>query len=618
VLVGIIDFSFPLLSQTLPAANTLNMAILLALAIAVASLLLGTDAALLKESHVVPPGWTNIGFPHPLLPLTLNIGLEPGDFASLEQHLHQVSDPSHPRYGQHLSQQDVHDLLRPTHNTTDLVTDWLAANNVEYQVNAAQDWITLSLPVSEIEHLLETKYSVFQHDDGTRLVRTTSWSLPRHLHDHITTIQPTTAFLRATPRGSMLMDVPFEADILQAIDAADAANLTTIRGACNFAGMTPKCLRTLYNTISYTPQATKNNSIAFNNFLGQVSNRSDARIFLQNFRPEAVNSAFGITEVSVNGGLVDNTDNFTTGNEGNLDLQTILGLVYPTPVSLYSTAGQPPFQPDLFTPNNTNEPYLTWLLFLRDQDQDTIPKVISTSYGDNEQTVPASYAKVVCNQFAALGAQGISLFFSSGDFGVGSNDTCVSNDGKNTPAFMPAFPASCPYVTTVGGTMGYPEVVAVDATIGFSAGAGFSNYFPRPDWQSVAVDRYLDRIGDQFKGLYNASGRAYPDLSAQAYRYIIWIDGIPHTLDGTSCSAPTVASVFTLVNDALIAKGKPPMGWLNPWLYQKGFEAFTDVVNGSALGCNGPGFSASAGWDAASGFGTPDFEKILDVLAVGP
>ena len=379
--------------------------------------------------------------------------------------------------------------------------------------------------------------------------------------------------------------------------------------------MTSKCLRTLYNTVNYKPQSAHNNSIAFNNFLGQVSNRTDARTFLQYFRPDAVDGAFLTTQISINGGPVDD-GKVGSGAEGNLDLETILGLVYPTPVTLYTTGGSPPYIADKFTPTNSNEPYLTWLLFLQDQDISTIPRVISTSYGDDEQTVPQSYAKTVCNQFAALGAQGISLFFSSGDFGVGDNATCVTNDGTDRFAFMPSFPASCPYVTAVGGTMNYPEVVAFDNSNGFVAGSGFSNYFPRPQWQNSTVTKYLGSIGDQFKGLYNASGRAYPDLAAQAYRYITWINGTVHTLDGTSCSAPTVASIFSLVNDALIAEDRPPMGWLNPWLYQKGFRAFTDVVNGSTRGCNGAGFSASPGWDAASGFGTPDFEKILEVLDV--
>lgn len=72
-----------------------------------------------------------------------------------------------------------------------------------------------------------------------------------------------------------------------------------------------------------------------------------------------------------------------------------------------------------------------------------------------------------------------------------------------------------------------------------------------------------------------------------------------------SASAPIVASVIALLNDALIAAGKPVLGFLNPWLYSKGFAGFNDVFHGSARGCDVVGFPAGKGWDAAAGFGTP-------------
>jgi tripeptidyl-peptidase-1 len=473
--------------------------------------------------------------------------------------------------------------------------------------------MTVTLPVAQVERLLDTKYSVYQHQDGTKLVRTTGWSLPRSLHDHVTTIQPTTAFLRANPKGESVLTVPADVDVTKL--TAAASNSTSLNSVCNFGAMTTKCLSALYNTVNYTPQVPGENKIGFTNYLGQVSSRSDAKLYLENFRPEAVNSSSAITQVSIANGPVDNST-AGAGTEGDLDLQTILGLVYPTPVTLFSTGGSPPFDPDTLSGSNTNEPYLTWVLWMLEQNTTSLPKVISTSYGDDEQTVPESYAVNVCNQFAALGAQGISLFFSSGDNGVGANDSCISNQDDNATTFLPAFPASCPYVTTVGGTANSPEVVAYDSRNGYASGSGFSNYFGRPAYQNTVVEKYLASIGDQFDGLYNCEGRAYPDLAAQSYRFLVFVNASVHSVDGTSCAAPTVASIFALVNDALAAKGKPPMGWLNPWLYRTGHTAFTDVVNGSSIGCDGPGFGAAEGWDVASGFGTPDFEKILDVLGI--
>lgn len=74
-----------------------------------------------------------------------------------------------------------------------------------------------------------------------------------------------------------------------------------------------------------------------------------------------------------------------------------------------------------------------------------------------------------------------------------------------------------------------------------------------------------------------------------------------------SAATPTAASIISLVNDALISAGKPALGFLNPWLYSKGYEAFTDITNGSAIGCDTAGFPAANGWDAVTGFGTPVF-----------
>lgn len=92
----------------------------------------------------------------------------------------------------------------------------------------------------------------------------------------------------------------------------------------------------------------------------------------------------------------------------------------------------------------------------------------------------------------------------------------------------------------------------------------------------------------------------------------IW-NGTLAPLDGTSAATPTAAAIISLVNDALIAEGKSPLGFLNPWLYAGGYKAFTDVTSGSAVGCGTDGFPAQVGWDAVTGFGTPYFPKIREL-----
>ena len=111
-----------------------------------------------------------------------------------------VSDPDHARYGQHLSAEEVDELVRPTSQTHDLVHDWLQENGIELEnlsYSTAKDWIVVHLPIEQVEKLIDTEYHNYKHHDGSVVARATTWSLPSHLHDHIDTIQPTTSFFRA-------------------------------------------------------------------------------------------------------------------------------------------------------------------------------------------------------------------------------------------------------------------------------------------------------------------------------------------------------------------------------------------------------------------------------------
>lgn len=66
----------------------------------------------------------------------------------------------------------------------------------------------------------------------------------------------------------------------------------------------------------------------------------------------------------------------------------------------------------------------------------------------------------------------------------------------------------------------------VDMSIaGFYSGAGFSNYFPTPSYQAADVKAYEKALGRTSKGLYNPSGRAYPDISAQGSKQHVILKG---------------------------------------------------------------------------------------------
>jgi tripeptidyl-peptidase-1 len=397
----------------------------------------------------------------------------------------------------------------------------------------------------------------------------------------------------------------------------------TIEAVCNFTAVTPNCVRTLYGTIDYEVKAAGKNKMAHTNYLEEATNRSDISIFLSKYRPEAEAYAYEFEAISIAGGVLDNGTNVAAegrDEEANLDAEYMIGVGYPTQLIAYHTGGRDPtYVPDILTTDNSDEPFLVWANYMTGLPDEDIPQVVSTSYGDDEQTVSRAYAQAVCNQFAQLGARGVSLFFSSGDFGVGQDETCISNIDNSTYMFIPSFPADCPYVTAVGATTNYPESAAwrkLRSGLYFTSGAGFSNYFDRPAYQAEVVDRYVGSLGGLYDGFYNKSGRAYPDISCIGQVFpTIW-NGTTTGLVGTSGSSPICAAVFSLLNDALIAEDRPPIGFLNPWLYSHGHKLFTDVTNGTSAGCNTTGFPTAPGWDAVTGFGTPYLPRFLEAFGL--
>ena len=176
----------------------------------------------------------------------------------------------------------------------------------------------------------------------------------------------------------------------------------------------------------------------------------------------------------------------------------------------------------------------------------------------------------LCNAYAQLGARGTSILFASGDGGVAGLHTTACST-----SFLPTFPSGCPFLTSVGATTGTNETAAT-----FSSG-GFSNFFAQPAYQNGAVSQFLDTIGTLNAGKFNVTGRAFPDVSAQGEKVQIVVAGKTGSVAGTSCSTPIFASIVSLLNDRLIAAGKPPLGFLNPLLYSPAaLPALNDVTTG--------------------------------------
>ncbi|KAH8685898.1 putative Tripeptidyl-peptidase sed2 [Tricladium varicosporioides] len=577
----------------------------------------------LRES---PQGWTKLEKPNPAKRLRLRIALQEPDHELFEKTLFAVSDPEHPSYGQHLKRHEVKALIKPRDDSTEAVISWLKGAGIQdADIENNGEWVNFYVSVSKAEEMLDTEFNYWRQEGAksrSKEIRTLKYSVPLGVSSHIVMIQPTTRFGQLMAQGS-------HSFVMSHINADTQAKANPIPGlkvneTCKSV-ITPECLRSMYNVGDYRADSRSGSLLGVCGYLNQIAKYDAYEAFTDKYAPYAKNQNFSY--VQIKGGMNDQLSNLDD-TEANLDIQYAGAMGYKQKLRYYSTAGLGPLIPDLDQPTqdrNQNEPYMDFLDYILGLDDDDLPQTLTTSYGEDEQSLPDSYAKTVCNMFGQLGMRGVSVLFSSGDTGVGS--ACQTNDGKNTTRFLPIFPAACPYVTSVGATFNYPE-----EAIFFSSG-GFSDKWPRPSYQDAAIPTYLKTLGSQWNGLYNPKGRGFPDVAAQGSNFAVYHrDKSNQKLEvilvgGTSASAPAFAGIVSLLNNARLQIGQRPLGFLNPWLYSRGKDGLNDVVLGGSKGCTGrdiysglktplvpfASWNATKGWDPVTGLGTPDFAKLLEI-----
>jgi tripeptidyl-peptidase-1 len=514
----------------------------------------------------------------------LTFALKQQNLEQLETVLLEVSDPMSAKYGHHLSRDEVNALVAPTVDDVSAVLNWLEGVG---EVQEHSDFITCVTNVSQAESLMGGEYHEFRHPlTGFSALRMqTKPVLPASVKTAIDFVSPTNQQL---PRK---LPVRVSHDL----------------GSTGFKN-TPTTLRKMYS-IGDVEASNSRNRQAVTGFLEQHRTNVDLQRFFSGNYKKAKGRKISRT-------VGDGKDEKHTGGqiEAELDTQYVMAIGGNVDTEFWSFVGRAPNEPE-------NEPFLKFLTTLSSTSDDEVPLVISTSYGEDEDNTDLDYAKRCNVEFQKAGARGITLLFSSGDSGVAGiggsmlNDTsaCKSDCDNGADCFVPQWPAASPYVTSVGGTKSYPG--RPEQVDGLSSG-GFSIRWPRPSWQSDAVEKYLQNTDTDMPDpkKYRSAGRGFPDIAAQSENYMVTLDLIPYPVSGTSCASPTVAGIISLLNDLRLNAGKPPLGFINPLLYSQLANSLTDIVTGSNPGCDSKGFPAKAGWDPATGLGTPIYDKMAAVV----
>jgi subtilase family serine protease len=225
---------------------------------------------------------------------------------------------------------------------------------------------------------------------------------------------------------------------------------------------------------------------------------------------------------------------------------------------------------------------------------DNTSKQLSCSWGwsDNESSLDPI--------FVEMAMQGQSVFVASGD------------NGSSTPGDV-VWPADDPYITSVGGT----DLVTNGPCCAWESETGWNGSAGMPSKNKVPIPNYQKKKG-VVTSLNHASKtlRNIPDVAAEANtnQYSCYDGGCFGGNGGTSYAAPQWAGLTAMANQRAVAEGKKTLGFLNPAIYGIGIGAnydtdFHDITSGS----NGQ-FSAVAGFDLVTGWGSPIGPALINAL----
>jgi subtilase family serine protease len=277
------------------------------------------------------------------------------------------------------------------------------------------------------------------------------------------------------------------------------------------------------------------------------------------------------------------------------------------------------------------------------------------------------------SEMAALAAEGVAVFMSSGDDGAQScapyyppygADTCVSSPASdnNVTAVGGATTPLANNGSFIGPITGWGQQTWTGG-VGGASGGGVSCYTPAPPWETQPTSygtpwpALLESAGSSACGegesVPGGGGRLLPDISlvgdpATGVAVIAntAFGGVTQNVfGGTSVAAPEMAAMWALVLDACrqtsscdVSGGAKayrlgnaaPLLWRN--VYQKSAAAYDNTIYDITFGNNGEipcvfqgtcpdplpapvtGYTAGTGWDAISGLGVPFARRLITAI----
>lgn len=507
------------------------------------------------------------------LGVTVTLALR--DQAALDGFISSVYDPTSPVYHHFLRPEEFAAQFGPTVAQQQQVKSWLKSQGIRVtgsSPNGVQIYARGEVPA--MQHAFHTSLYSYQTGGQTFVANSTAVTVPAGLSQ---TVVAVTGLSTASHQ--------------QPIPTAHLTSHATASAPSK--GYSPSDLYSLYNTASLLSQGYTGTgqTIAIAGF----ADYSSAAVLTYD---QTYGLSNPVSRISVGDGRTTGAQSgYKAGQpESDMDIELAQGAAPGASILMYEAPNSDQGDINLFNKIVS----------------DDRASIITTSWGDVESNYTATVLTAMHQAFMEAAAQGQTVFAASGDQGAYDGTA-----GSRHEILAVDYPASDPYVTSVGGTTLKSNNGQYDGETAWSdltdpsnpgaSGGGLSSIFSRPDWQS----------GPGVDNQYSNGKRQIPDVAANAdvstgYAvYTVSRNGANawNEFGGTSGAAPIWAGFAAQLNNAL---GKR-IGFLNPALYALGAgqstltpAPFHDITSGNNLYYN-----ATSGWDYATGWGSFDGTAFL-------
>lgn len=513
--------------------------------------------------------------------LNLSIGLQLRNQQELQTLLIDQSNPQSPRYHQFLSPQQFVDAFGPTVDQQQQVIDFLHQQGLSItHISSNRLLIDASATVAQAETAFQVSINDYQLGSKVFYANSTPPTIPGSLSSIIASIGGLDTSVHMHPLYRLAS--PGHGKPKPAFAQPHAG-----RGG----GYTPADLNGAYDATPLLQAGFQgtNQTVAVFELDGYPS--SDVTQYFQTYNLGNPN----ITTVLVDG---------FGGSAGqgaievDLDIEVVAAMAPRAAQIVYEG------------PNTTQGLNDTYNQIVTDNKA----QITTISWGACEPQTGNAEMQTLDNILSQGTAEGISMYAASGDSGAyGCVDSNLAVDS----------PADDPNITGVGGTnlqlnSGAYGSESVWSSLEGAGGGGISSYFKQPDWQT----------GPGVQNQYSNGNREVPDVSADAdptTGYAIYCTAAASrcpsdgwiTVGGTSAAAPLWAGSTALINEYLQKQQKSRLGFANPVFYglqnaQQQFPPFHDITSGNNLY-----YPATANYDEASGWGSPDIYNIARDVAGG-